>query len=66
MQNNDQITYMPLDQYRYESELRHLVKLAKTPGAYDFATKKSRELAEREPSIYGKLPSDLWQQLKEK
>ena len=62
----DQITYMPLDAFRYESELRHLVNLAKTPGFYDFATKKSRELAEREPSIYGKLPSDLWVAIKEK
>ena len=62
----DEPTYLPLDQYRYEMWLRHLVRLAKSQGWYDYATKYSRELAEREPEIFGTLPGELWQFLKEK
>lgn len=65
-ENGSKITYLPIDEYRYQSELRHLVKMAKTPGAYDLATKKSRELAERDEIIFGKLPGELWAELKAK
>lgn len=54
------------DEYRYQSMLKHLTKLAKQPGFYDYATTRSRELANKEPDFYGKLPADLWQRLKEK
>ena len=62
----NEITYLPLDQYRYASMLEHLTQLAKQPGCWDYATKRSRELAEKEPDVYGKLPAALWQRLKEK
>lgn len=63
---SDEPTKLPLDKYRYEMWLRHLVWLAKSPGWYDYATKYSRELAEREPDLYANLPRDLWQELKGK
>lgn len=62
----NEITYLPLNQYRYETQLRHLTELAKQPGCWEYATKRSRELSEKEPDVYGKLPADLWQNLKEK
>lgn len=54
------------DTYRYQSMLKHLTQLANRPGCWEYATKRSRELAEKEPDVYGKLPADLWQNLKEK
>ena len=58
--------YLPLDEYRYESMLRHLLWMAKQPGAYEYATQRSRELANSDPVLYGKLPADLWAVLKER
>lgn len=66
MQTDGKITYLPLDEYRYLSMLEHLTWLAKQPGAHDYATKRSRELARTEPDVYANLPKDLWAILKVK
>lgn len=62
----DEIQYFPLDEYRYQSQLRHLTWLAKQPGWREYAEHKAKQYARYEPNLYGTLHADLLQQLKEK
>ena len=62
----NEITYLPLDVFRYQSQLEHLTQLANRPGCWEYATQRSRELANKEPDVYRTLPADLWKNLKEK
>jgi hypothetical protein len=66
MQNGSKITYLPLDEYRYASVLRHLTQLAKQPGWREYAEHKAKQYSRFDAELYGQLPADLGKQLKEK
>lgn len=65
-ENGIKITYLPLDEYRYQSMLEHLTWLGKRQGWREYVEHKAKQYARYDPVLYTNLPRDLGQQLKEK
>ena len=61
-----QIIYLPLDEYRYKAMLEHLTWLGKRQGWREYVEHKAKQYARFDAKLYGNLPVELAQKLKDK